>query len=214
MQQPLRYEISKWDQISKCQSNNSREIHLRYVQVMDKSLSGDLIRVEHDRFGCLFAYLVHGSGKILSPAKDGLYHEWTSEEVLKELEKYGFLIQFADHYDITSSQIKLLMTIQDLGMDKIRFLTVIPKYTGNRGRVEPPQTKLVAFKIDNNPRWLDNRYLISEEDFGKSIVEGWAINLTEMNGGPKKENWQFLYDRILDVDSILKAIGTEVIDAE
>lgn len=207
----LRYEINNWSQITKCQSNSSKNLHLKYAQVIDKNLSGQIIRVEHDKYGCLFAYLVEGSGKLLMESDDGMYHEWAPDDILKELEKYGFYIRFARSFNIDGDQIELLMTLQGLHMDKIRFLPVAPDQPDPLRKIGPVQTKLIAFKIGPEDRLLDNRYVCSESRFAEMLIDGFVMNLTDLIV-VKRYNWKFLDDKVLDIDSILGSLNSEVIE--
>lgn len=201
---PLRYEIDSWSELPKCQSNSSPLLHLTCTSVLDKSLSGTLIRVEHDRFGCLFSYLVDGSGPLLMEQVDGVYHEFTPEDILYELGKYGFDIRFSRSYNISVEQMSALVEMRRLNMDKIRFMYVD---NGPRPGVTPDRVYrgyLVSFNIEHLPRWLDNNYVCSKKEFTDALVEGYAVNVTAL-GQVHKYNWSFLRGKVLSIEDIIKS---------
>lgn len=208
MKNPLRYEISNWSQIVKCQSNSSKQLHLKYIRVFGDTLVGDVIKVEHEKYGTLFSCLVNGSGSLLMEASDGYVFELDPDTILRELEKFGFFIQFATVYNIDGDQIKFLIDVKNLGMDKIRFLDVEPSRS-NSSNMKVAQRKLVAFKIDNNPRWIENTYICPEDEFNKAMLSGLAINLS-MFSVVKDKNWAFLNNKVLSIQDILIAVEDEL----
>ena len=87
---PLKYNISAWDQLSCCLSNLSRDLHIHVTEfVQNDKISGTRIRVEHETFGVLFACVINAQGSLVS-TDSGIVHEFTSDEILAELKKYGF----------------------------------------------------------------------------------------------------------------------------
>lgn len=205
--QPLRYEIDDWSQIVQCQSNCSTYLHLTCSQIMDKTLSGTIIRVEHEKFGCLFAYMVSGSGTLLNEQVDGMYHEWDPEDVLLELEKYGFYIRFARPYNIDGPQLDNLIDVQKLGMDKIRymFITFNGKDLFDRPTHAPGTQQIVAFDINSHPEWLANTYVCSKKEFSAALMNGTAVNLTNILN---RYDWSFLQGKVLNIPDILESVET------
>lgn len=204
---PLRYEIDDWSQVTQCQSNCSSYLHLTCTVVLDPTLSGTIIRVEHERFGCLFAYLVSGSGSLLNEQVDGMYHEWEPEDLLLELEKYGFYIQFAKPYNITSDQLDNLIDIQKLGMDKIRYMFV--RFSDSdlfdRPTHSPGSWQLISFDINSHPEWLQNTYQCSKKEFVDAMVDGTAVNLTKI---VNRYDWSFVEGKVLSIPDILQSMET------
>lgn len=203
----LRYEIDDWSQVTECKSNNSRKLHLTYDNVLASDLTGGVVRVEHDLYGCLFAYLVNGSGTVLSEQRDGIMYELTTGQVLSELAKYGFLIQFTHRPVLDDDQFNLLVTAQGLGLNKIRIMYVdmssvlVPNLSNEYRR----RGYLVAFNVDKLPKWLNNTHTCTTEEYFKAVTEKGAVNLSAAQGGlDGGHNWQFLVDKVLNIEDLLK----------
>ena len=199
----LRYEIDSWDQITGCQSNNSSKLHLTYDVALGRSLSGQIIRVEHDDYGCLFSYVVEASGVDVSCAPNGTVFELTTDELLMELEKYGFIVKFSKCLQISDAQYQLLMSSQLLGMSKIRIMYV--NMTEKRNRFDDDYERkpyLVMFKTDKLSMWLSNGKVCSKQEFEDALAKGYAVNLTECEGGLHGNDWSFLTDKVLNVSYI------------
>lgn len=201
----LRYEIDSWDQVVECLSNNSKHLHLTCDEVMDTCLTGTVVRVEHDKYGCLFSYLVHGSGNLLTSQPDGMMFELTTDQVLDELYKYGFVIKFSTQVVLDDDQFGLLVTTNELGFDKIRIMYVdLAKPVVSKGRREyVRKANLVAFKVSDLPRWLDNTKVCTSDEFSRALISGSAVNLTRTSGGLQGHNWGFLVDKVLSVEDVL-----------
>ena len=205
----LRYDIDSWDQLPGCLSNNSRHLHLTYDVVIDKPLTGGVIRVEHDRYGCLFSYVVQGSGNLLSSQEDGTLFELTTGQILSELRKFGFIVSFSKTPVIDDDQFKLLCTVNDMGLSKIRVMYVdVNKhgYNTQDGCSDQRTAYLVAFNEKNLPIWLSNCHYCSEEEFKDAVVKGYCVNLTYVKGGLQpSHNWVFLTDKVLNVVDLLES---------
>lgn len=202
---PLRYEISSWDEVPQCLSNNSKHLHLTYDSVMDKQLTGGIVRVQHDKYGCLFAYLVNASGSLLYISDDGTLFELEPCQLLKELEKYGFFIKFEHKFVINDEQFQLLVTASGLGMDKIRIMYVDTP-SRNKKVVNVKIAYLVAFKSGVNSKWLSNTYESSFNEFNYALVSGTCVNLTKCKGGlVPPNNWKFLEDKVLNISNVLNS---------
>lgn len=204
----LRYEIDSWDQITGCQSNNSPKLHLTYDVALGRSLSGQIIRVEHDDYGCLFSYVVEASGVDVSCSSNGTVFQLTTDELLMELEKYGFIVKFSKCLQISDAQYQLLMSSQLLGMSKIRIMYV--DMTEKRNRFDDDYERkpyLAMFKTDKLPMWLSNGKVCSKQEFEDALANGYAVNLTECEGGLHGNDWSFLTDKVLNVSDILKKVN-------
>lgn len=197
----LRYEIDSWDEIVECKSNTSKDLYLTYDEVLDTQLTGSIVRVNHKRFGCLFAYLVQGSGPLLTEQPNSVMFELTCDKILSELRKYGFLVQFSKPFVINDDQFNLLVTADGLGMDKIRILDVA-KYAGS----EEHTSYLVAFNIVSAPDLLDNVKTCNEKEFSFYLTKAGVVNLSNSVGGLyAPNNWSFLHDSVLSIKDVLKA---------
>lgn len=176
--QLLRYNISNWNQLTKCQSNNSRDLHIHVSHIInDPRVSGTVIRVDHCVFGTLFACLVDSSGPLLSVGNTGFIPEFTTIEILRELRKFGFYVTYNPATHLDGNQLQYLMVLDGLGFDKIRVLNVYS--STEMGKTFSP--KVVAFNVADNSDWLNNGYSASETEFTKALNNGSAINISGMS---------------------------------
>lgn len=204
----LRYEIDSWDQITGCQSNNSPKLHLTYDVALGRSLSGQIIRVEHDDYGCLFSYVVEAIGVDVSCSANGTVFQLTTDELLMELEKYGFIVKFSKCLQISDAQYQLLMSSQLLGMSKIRIMYVdMADKPAMPDECYERKPYLVMFKTDKLPMWLSNGKVCSKKEFANALANGYAVNLTECEGGLHGNDWSFLTDKVLNVSDILEKVN-------
>ena len=88
----LRYRITSWDEIGGCLSNNDRRYHLHCININDVDLRCKIIRLDHEKYGTVFAGMVEGTGSMLSTSDGINYHMFTTSEILAELEKFGYII--------------------------------------------------------------------------------------------------------------------------
>ena len=188
---PLRYSISNWHQLTECKSNNSRELHIEVTDfINDSRLGGIRITVSHETFGNLFTYVVSPYGSLVS-GLGNIEYELSTNEILAQLAKFGYLITFKESEHLSGEQITYLMTLQNLGYDKIRILGVWKIQNG----VKTYQPKVVVFKILEHPDWLNAGYVARESEFLKALDDGSAINITNISEANRyewswlKENW-------------------------
>lgn len=199
-QLPLQYNISSWDQLTKCQSNNSKDLHICVTDFMQNNkLDGLLIKVHHKLLGVLFACLVDGSGTLLSEDSTNHFHEFTTSEILAELAKFGFNVTYNPREHLDGDQLQYLMTLNQLGFDKIRTL-VVHRYTST-GHTKPTPT-VVAFKVDKCSKWIDNSFTESESDFLLALGDGNAVNISAIST-EKKFRWDWL-DYVANINDIIQ----------
>lgn len=195
---PLRYNISRWDDLVSCLSNTSNSLRIRVRKIMqDTRLEGTAIEIVHSDFGTLFCYLVDANGPILD-SEDPLEYELPTSRILKELERFGFYVTFDKRANLPDNQIEYLKTVQKLGFDKIRVLNV---YTYNNQGFKKTEPMIVVFNVESNPGWLDNAYSAGEFEFVESLKAGTAINLSDMSE-TLKFRWDWL-DYVANIQDIL-----------
>lgn len=200
MSNPLQYNISSWDQLTKCQSNNSIDLHIGITDYTDEAkLTGTLIQVKHNLFGTLFACLVNASGNLLSQDSENHIHEFTTAQILSELAKFGFNVTYNPREHLDGEQLQYLMTLNQLGFDKIRTL-VVNRY--NRTGLIEPTPIVVAFKVDKCSRWIDNSFIESESNFMLALSQGHAINVSAISA-EQSFKWDWL-DYVASIDDILQ----------
>ena len=193
---PLRYSISSWKQASKCLSNSSKQLRITVTELCDKiNLEGLRIAVEHQRYGTLFAYVINAKGDIVQDQSDALL---TTEDILAQLAKYGFYITYAVYDRVTGDQIDYLLTIQKLGYQKVRVLTVYKQQDNN----EIYTQHLVAFDEMKMLDWLSSDYEASEKEYRDAIELGVAVSLDNMSEA-KSFDWSWL-TYVANIDDIVR----------
>lgn len=208
IQMPLRYQISNWKQLSRCKSNNSRELSIHVTEfVQNFMVSGLRITVDHTNLGTLFAYVIDARGDLISNSSDSIIpFELSPDEILKELEKFGFLVTYNPRSLLKGNQIEYLMTLQNLHFDKLRVLTV-----KHIARDVIANTKhIVAFNVKDNPNWINNSYVASNEEYIKSLQDGSAIDITNVSE-TQRYDWSWL-DYVGNISDILddnSEVGSE-----
>ena len=70
----LRYRITSWDEIGSCLSNNDRRFHVHCITITDEDLRCKIIRLDHEKYGTVFAGMVEGTGSMLTKMDGINYH--------------------------------------------------------------------------------------------------------------------------------------------
>lgn len=195
----LRYRVSNIHQLVNCKSNTSRKLHIRVADFFNNySLSGTKISVEHDVFGTLFCYVVQATGELVKPVRDDYSDDVLSvSQIMLELARWGFLIDYHPNKDLSSSQLEYLSTLSALGYDKIRVIHPWKTVNGEKQSL----VMVVGFKSEYLSMWLNNAYQPSYTEVSQALMDGFAINLTEISR-TKKYRWDWL-DFVGSIDDIL-----------
>jgi len=206
MSAPLHYNISNWIQLSECRSNNSADLYITVKQIIDDGshrLAGTNILVNHTQYGTLFACLVDSKGTLLTPDPvSGIIKEFSTDEILSELNKFGFDVTFEINQHLSGEQISYLITLSGLNYDKIRKLPVYKYDTlGNKLFSE----YIVAFNVDGCSEWIDMNYSCRDIDFLKKLNDGVALNLTYMSKS-QLFDWTWL-TYVANIDDIIRDNG-------
>lgn len=216
MSNPLHYNISNWLQLSECRSNNSADLYITVKQVIDDGshrLTGIIIMVNHTQYGNLFTCLINSSGSLLTPDPiSGIIKEFSTDEILAELNKFGFDVTFEINQHLSGDQISYLITLSDLGFDKLRKLYV---YIDDNTIISTTSEKsqrhyseyLVAFNVENCPDWIQNDYTCSSKTFLKALESSGAMNLTDLKQ-TKGFDWTWL-TYVANIDDIIEDNGAE-----
>lgn len=195
---PLRYNISSWEQLIGCMSNYSNFLHIHVRKIVnDRRLSGTVIEIHHDEFGPVFCYTVDGSGPLLA-SSDPLIYEMSTESILRELERFGFMITFDPVENLPEAQLEYLATVGQLGFDKIRILNVYT-YASDGTKLTNPH--VVVFNVQPNPGWLDNTYSASLDEYTHAVTQGTAVDLSTMSEA-KRFRWDWL-EHVASIQDIL-----------
>lgn len=197
---PLRYRISDWRQLDGAQSNNSRDLSIRTtIFLNDCRLCGTRIEVYHETFGTLFSTLVGVRGTLISNMDSEVVFTLTPGQILEELAKWGFLVEYSPEKHIPGKQLDFLMTLQGLHFDKIRVLSIHELVRG----VTQFRNYVVAFKIDPLGDWVNASYSPSKEEFQTAVSEGHAMNVSAISEA-NQYNWDWLYGWVGSISDILK----------
>ena len=202
MSNPLRYNISNWLQLSECKSNNSADLYITVKQVIDDGshrLTGLIILVQHNQYGTLFACMVNADGTLLTKDQNSeIIWEFTTDEITKILATFGFDITFHINQHLSGDQISYLMTVSDLGFDKLRRLIV----QGTDGRYSE---YIVVFNVAKCPEWIANDYVCGIKPFLESLNNSGAMNLTDLEQ-TKGFDWTWL-TYVANIDDIIEDNG-------
>ena len=200
MNAPLRYRIDSWDSLTQCLSNTSRDLWIDVNKaISNDKFCGTVISVKHPEFGTLFACVVDGQGELL----DNEVPMLAAKEILNQLALFGFYVEFSGVVALSTKQLKLLKSAYDLGMNKIRVMSV---YGSD---VESAKTYIVAFDDAKNGDWLNNMYSPSRAEFSKALLDGVAANISAAS---KKDNmnWSWLEGSVMNIYDILTSHGEQL----
>ena len=203
MSSPLRYNISNWLQLSECKSNNSVDLYITVKQVIDDGshrLTGTIILVNHTQYGTLFACLINSNGSLLTPDPvSGKIKEFTTDEILAELNKFGFDVTFEINQHLSGDQISYLMTLSDLKFDAIRRLLVQDKPDLQYSEY------IVAFNVAKCPDWINMDFCCGKKPFVDALISSGAMNLTDLEQ-TKGFDWTWL-TYVANIDDIIRDNG-------
>lgn len=197
---PLRYRISDWRQLKNCLSNNSKDLSISVTTFLqDDRLNGLRIQVIHEDFGVLFACVIDAKGRIVTDINDEEQPEFTVAQILTELKKYGFLIEYHPTEHLPGNQLSFLINVSNLGFDKLRIMNVWRWENG----VKVFNQNIVVFNSKEHPDWLNAGYSASQTEFKDALMNSSAVNITlvsEVNN----YNWSWLYNFVASISDILE----------
>ena len=196
--------ISDWYQLSKARSSTNTKLRVAVSKINDMPiLDATCIRVIHDDYGVVFAATVRAKGEILEEQPTGGIFYLTPDQILSELYKWGFYVEFSVRESLSSDQLSYLETIKRLGFDKLRVLPVIKNTSCTN--------HLVAFNVEQNPNWLAQTYKAYYNEFCNALENGTAVDLTNISES-KQFDWTWL-DYVANIDDILQD-NAEVISGD
>ena len=197
---PLWYKISDLRQLSGCLSNNSRDLSISVTTfVNDDRLNGLRISIDHKQFGSLFSYVIGAKGRIITTYGDEMIPELTVDQILLELMKYGFYVEYIPVDNLPGNQLKYLVTLNELGFDKLRLMNV---WNLDKTGLKVFKTEVIVFNSKGHDQWLNAGYSASQDEFNKALNDGSCINVT---GVSKTRNfdWSWLHNRAMNIEDIL-----------
>lgn len=194
----LRYNITDWHQLVDVKSNTSNDLSIKVADINNSpALSGLRIRIVHKDYGTLFTCVLSADGNIISEDPSVIDFEPSTDEILKTLAKYGFLVTYEQVNYLPTAQLDFLRSVKDLGYDKLRLLTV----WSIKNQTKEFRTYIVVFKIAENPQWINNAYSPSVQEYTESLKNGSVINLSA-SSRTNNWNWSWL-DFVANIDDIL-----------
>lgn len=199
---PLRYSISSWRQLVDVKSNNDPRLKILIADFMhNNELRGFRISITHPDFGVLFSYVLDARGTFITQERytHNRIPDLSNELLLKELERYGFYVVYRPEKDLQGSQISYLMNLQKLCFDKIRILNV---WSIGEGDAKNYTSYVVGFQSDKLRDWLNMSYSPSIKDFKSALLDGTAINLTDISK-TKRFDWSWL-TYAANIDDIIR----------
>lgn len=184
----LRYNISDWRQLINVKSNISTKLSIKVSDILNAPiLTGLRIRVYHAEYGDLYTCVLGAEGSLVSEDPSVIDFEPSTDEILKTLSKYGFLVTYDQQRNLPQDQLEFLASLSGLEYDKLRLVTVWNISNG----VKQFKTYAVVFKISENPTWINNGYSPSEKEFTESLRNGSVVNLSA-SSQTYKWNWSWL----------------------
>ena len=188
MGKELRYNISDWRQLINVKSNISTKLSIKVSDILNAPiLTGLRIRVYHAEYGDLYTCVLGAEGSLVSEDPSVIDFEPSTDEILKTLSKYGFLVTYDQQRNLPYDQLEFLASLLGLEYDKLRLVTVWNISNG----VKQFKTYVVVFKISENPTWINNGYSPSEKEFTESLRNGSVVNLSA-SSQTHKWNWSWL----------------------
>lgn len=200
----LQYQISDWDQLSKCQSNLSPDYKIRVCHyVQNKDIKGINVSVHHSKYGILLAYTINPQGDLVNPLSPDVKDIVKATTLLNELRRYGFYVDYVEEENLKPKMLELLKTIQGLHFDKLRLLFVHENNNPSKGH-----NYITAFSVSRLPEWINSGYSPSQKEWESALVTGSAFNVSGLENG-KVFNWSWAYNAIFDIDELIEN-NTEV----
>lgn len=199
MPEPLRYEITDWHQLKNAKSNNSRELSIKVADLLHSDvLTGLRIQVYHEQYGPLYTCVLNAQGSIVTEINNNIVVEPSTEDILAELHKWGFIVEFDQKLNLPQGQLDFLSELKTLGYDKLRWLTVQTTKYG----VTNSKPYIIVFNVTNHADWLVNTYAASELEFLSALKDGSAVNISATSKA-NVWSWSWLWGYVMNIDDIL-----------
>lgn len=202
---PLRYKISSWKQLPNCLSNNDKGFKIHVAEYMQNTdLKGTRISVTHPEYGVVFTEILGAKGSYITTLEDldtdsPIAFELKPDDILQELRKFGFFITYNPVEHLPVKILEYLDTVKDLDFDKLRVLNV---WDRNKAGEQFFKWYVVVFQSCKHVYWLNNNYSPSKKEFTDALIDGTAINISDMSSA-QGFNWSWL-DFVANIEDILK----------
>lgn len=184
--------------MTECKSNNSRDLYLSLVNLIRSwKIQGRLIQVVHPEFGVLFSAMIEGEGKLVTNLDEkGRYLPFmTTDEILKQLAKFGFYIRYDVKSNLPDETFVFLQQISLLGYEKI---TKVMLQTTNKEGDTIWQPSIVVFKcVDDNVDLMSYGQKLSRSKYIRKVDKNIILNVTDQEG--ISWDWVTSYFNISDI---------------
>lgn len=141
-------------------------------------LNGLVLSVNHTSYGVLFAAMIKGTGDIISEEDE--FGEpipfLTSDEILAQLEKFGFIIKYDVKSNLPTNVIAYLSTMYNLGYQKINRVNV--RLRNIDGNYYNRPTVILMKDVSENADLLRFNISIRADNFNKKLDAGIIINIS------------------------------------
>ena len=197
----LRYSITDWHQLKNVKSNNSRLLSIKVADLLHSNvLTGLRIQVYHEQYGPLFVCTLNAQGTIVTEVNNNIAVEPTNEQLIAELNKWGFDVVFDQKLHLPQGQIDFLSELKQLGYDKLRVLNVWTMHNA----IKDFKPYIIVFNVSDNPTWLNNGYAASEQEFLSALKNGSAVNISATS---KANVWSWGWlTFVANIDDILNGL--------
>ena len=116
----LRYNITDWHQLVDVKSNTSNDLSIKVADINNSpALSGLRIRIVHKDYGTLFTCVLSADGNIISEDPSVIDFEPSTDEILKTLAKYGFLVTYEQVNYLPTAQLDFLRSVKGLTQSRL-----------------------------------------------------------------------------------------------
>lgn len=125
--------------------------------------------------------MIKGSGSLLSNNDESgdPIPFMTTEEILKELQRFGFYITYNLKSNLPNDVLDFLSTVDNLGFDKITKIGLQQRFVNGCSRYV--ETTIV-FKSQYNSDLLTYGCKVSKDDFNKKLADNTIMNVSNEPG--------------------------------
>lgn len=156
-----------------------------------------MLSVNHVNYGTLFATMIKGTGSLITTEdEDGNDLPFlTTEEILKQLMKFGFYIEYDVKKNLPSEMLAFLATIDNLGYDKITRIA-LESYTPDGQKTWRPT--VIVMKSEGNTDLLVFDCKVTRKVFNEKLTANIVMNVTH----EEDMDWSWL-TYIANIEDIL-----------
>lgn len=133
-------------------------------------------------YGVLFAAMIEGEGIIITNEEDNdkgdLIPFMTTDEILKEIERFGFYVTYNVKSNLPSETVSYLATIDNFDFDKITRVSLQTLDKDGRGFHYAPT--VLIYDSTKNPDLIGYGMKLSRNKYVDKVTENSIINVTNI----------------------------------